>query len=349
MADRVGLAKKQAEVEFFGSGSTLLDLALGGGWALGRIFNIVGDKSTGKTLNAIEALANFKIAFPKGRMRYAEAEAAFDESFAQQLGFPEEVERPDEMLETVEDFRDDFNKFIQKGGPGVYILDSLDALSDIAEMNKYEEDTKAAEKAAAVGKDFQAKGTFGASKAKQMSQFFRLLTKGAMVNNCSLGIISQVRDNIGVMFGEKETRSGGRALNFYCSQVIWLSDHGKLTRTVKGEARPVGVEISAKVTKNKVGFPFREVDYNIIFGYGIDNQQSMLNWLKFLKVMTPESVKDIEKNLSKAREKKDFSTLKEITENLIADTKRVWKEIEDELAPPLRKYGADAIISNSKN
>jgi recombination protein RecA len=299
----------------------------------------VGDSSTGKTLNAIEALANFKIAFPKGRMRYAEAEAAFDESFAEQLGFPPEVERPDELLSTVEEFRDDFNKFIEKGGPGLYILDSLDALSDSAELDKYESDMKEAAKAEAAGRVFEAKGSYGATKAKQMAQFFRMLTRDAKKNNCTLGIISQVRDNIGVMFGEKETRSGGRALQFYCSQVIWLSDHGKQTREVMGEKRPIGVEISAKVTKNKVGYPFRVVDYNITFGYGIDNEQSMLDWLLHLKAMTAESAKELKKQLTKAREKQDYKTIHEIADSLIADSKRTWKKIEDELAPKIRKYG----------
>src|SRR4051812_10773815 len=127
-------------LQSFSTGSTLLDLALGGGWPVGRIFNIVGDKSVGKTLLAVEAFANFSIKYKGSLMRYAEAEAAFDESFAELLGFPKSVSRPKELLNTVEDFRDDLSKFLkdleEEDSAGLYILDSLDALSDESEVKR---------------------------------------------------------------------------------------------------------------------------------------------------------------------------------------------------------------------
>jgi recombination protein RecA len=319
--------------EFFSSGCTLLDLVLGGGWALQHIFNIVGDKSTGKTLLAIEGMANFKRKFPKGRMRYGESEASFDPEFARTLGFPDDVELPEDPLNTVEDFEADFRQFIKKEeGPSLYILDSLDALSDEAEMERWEENIKAR----AAGKE--EKGTYGATKPKKMSEFFRKLVRETRDNNACLGIISQIRDNIGVTFGETKTRSGGKALDFYASQVLWLADLGKNTRTSKGETRPVGVNIRARCKKLKVGMPFRECDFPIIFGYGIDDEAAMLQWLTHLKQYEKETVKEIEKKLDKARTTKDYATIDEVKAILQTDTIRVWNEIERNLAPTITKY-----------
>lgn len=328
-------------VRFFSSGSTLLDLALGAGWALPRIFNIVGDKSTGKTLLAIEAFANFNLTFPKGRMRYAEAEAAFDDVFAETLGFPPTVERPDRLLQTVEEFRDDLCKFARAGGePGLYILDSLDALTDDAELKKFEKDMKAKDKAASSDDedDPKIKGSYGTAKAKKMSELFRLLVREMNENNCTLGVISQIRDKINVMFGEKYTRSGGHALDFYCAQVLWLAETGKKTKTSLGHTRAVGVDIHGKVKKNKVALPFREADFGITFGYGIDDESSMLEWLRE-SGMTKETHKEITQKLIVAREKHQFDVIKSLRDSLRADCQRIWKQIEDNLAPPIRKYG----------
>ncbi len=252
---RIEKAKQEPIHRFISSGSTLLDLALGGGWVIGRIFNIVGDKSTGKTLLAIEAFANFKRQYPDGRMCYAEAESAFDTAFAAQLGFPPEVTNPEDLLITVEQFKDDVYKFAKKDDkPCIYILDSLDALSDDAEQEKW--------KAHIAGT--KEKGSMGAQKAKEMSEMFRTINKD--LNNCAVGIVSQIRDNIGVTWGDGKTRSGGRALDFYATHVVYLNELGKTTRTVKGELRPTGLNVGSKVKKNKIGFPFREAEYTILFG-----------------------------------------------------------------------------------
>jgi recombination protein RecA len=327
---------KSKEVQFFSSGSTLLDLALGGGWALSRVFNIVGDRSTGKTLLAIEAFANFKQSFPKGRMRYAEAEAAFDDVFAEQLGFPQEVTRPEELLHTVEEFRDDLYKFTKDGGPSLYILDSLDSLTDEAEIKKWEKSMKKKEDPEDETKET---GSYGVGKPKQMSQMFRLLTRDMNKLDCSLGIISQIRDNIGVKFGEHHTRSGGKALDFYASQVLWLAQTQKLERTSKGQARAVGISVLGNVKKCKVGYPFRKVDFDIIFGYGVDDEMSMIDWLLEIKALEKEAAKDVRNRLEKAREKQDYPMLKEIRSQLKQDTTSIWNEIEKSLAPPIRKYG----------
>jgi len=223
---RMPQAPEQPEVEkplfFINSGSTLLDLVLGGGWAGGRIFNIVGDKASSKTLCAIESYANCKKQYPGSLMRYAEAEGAFDTAYAQQLGFPPEVQRPPELINTVEDFYNDLETFAEEGIksklPSLYILDSLDALSDAAEIER----------------KFDNPSTYGTQKAKKMSELFRKLIKPLYESKCTLGIISQVRDNIGVSFGNDETRSGGRALDFYASQIVWTTNIGQIKKTIAG-------------------------------------------------------------------------------------------------------------------
>lgn len=329
---------REKPVQFFSSGSTLLDLALGGGWALGRIFNIVGDKSTGKTLLAIEAFANFIRKFPNGKMRYAEAEAAFDEAFAATLGFPSTVERPDDMIDTVEDFRDDLKKFSDKykAFPTLYILDSLDALTDDAELKKYEKGLQP-KKTNAEGEEEKVAGSFGVAKPKELSKMFRIMTRDLEDRNHTLGIISQIRDNIGVTFGETKTRSGGHALDFYAAQVLWLAQTGQQTKTIRGEERSTGVNIQGKVKKNKVGMPFRKADFGIIFGYGVDDESSMLKWLTKQK-MEEEVVKETKKRLEAARDKADYATIDVIRQPLIADTTRIWNELEKDFAPTIQKY-----------
>lgn len=329
--DRVSLAKEEKTVKFFSSGSTLLDLALGGGWAVGRIFNIVGDKSVGKTGNAIEAFANFARKFPKGRMRYAEAEAAFDNSFAGQLGFPDEVEKPKENISTVEGFTDDLYEFAEKGGPSLYILDSLDALSDDFEVQRFKDRRE--------GKT--EKGSMGAQKAKEMSELFRLLARDIGKWDCTLGIVSQIRDNIGVTFGDHHTRSGGHALDFYSTHCLWLHNRGNIEKTIRGQKVAVGTSIFAKVKKNKVGWPFKTADYDYMFGFGIDDEMAMLDWLKEYKEYVEEHYKDVKKKLDHAREVKEWDTLDEIKEQLKQDTIRVWSEVQKKAEFPIQKYSRE--------
>lgn len=326
-------SSRDLRVEFVRSGSTILDLALGGGWALRRINNIVGDKSTGKTLLEIEALANFKRQYPTGDGRYAEAESAFDEQFAATLGFPDSTTRPDEPLETTEEFEKDLYKFVQRDTPGFYVLDSLDALTDDAEVKKFE---KVMEKSADSTE--KETGSYGAAKAKEMSKLFRMLTRKIENSNCALSIVSQIRDNIGVMFGETKTRSGGRALDFYASQIVWLAELQKLTREVKGQKMIYGVSIEANVKKCKVGLPFRRAQFDIIFGYGVDDEMSMLTYLTKLKEHTPDQAKELKATLSVLRQRQDRVGIKQLADELKIKTVKVWNELESAIQPPMRKY-----------
>ena len=252
--------------QFIPSGSTLLDCVLGGGYLLGRITNIVGDKSTGKTLLAMEAFANFHLLFPKGGMYYVEAEAAFDKRYARSCGIPIDKVTIYDEIQTVEKLFDQLTEVLslheKNKQPALFILDSLDALSDDAELEREID-----------------KGSFGAEKAKRMSQLFRRTAQMIEKSKMCFIVISQVRDNIGVSFGKKVTRSGGRALDFYTSQVIYLAHIKRLTRMIKAVKRTTGVVVKASCEKNKVGLPFRSCEFPILFNYGIDDAVSCINWL----------------------------------------------------------------------
>jgi recombination protein RecA len=296
-------ASQPKGVEFFSSGCTVLDLALGGGWAEGRYANIVGDKSSGKTLLCIEACANFAIKHPKGKIYYRESEAAFDNQYAEALGMPiDRVEFSEEPLDTVEDLFEDLSAILKGAGknPILYICDSLDALSDRAEMER------------AIDK-----GSYGGSKPKKIGELFRRLVRLAKTKNLTLIIVSQVRDKIGVMFGDKQTRTGGRALDFYASQILWLSQLKKLVKTKGKVKRTTGVLVKGQLKKNKVSLPFREAEFPIKFGYGIDDQAAMTDWLESI------GAKDTSNNLQELR----------------ALVIQKWYQIEDGFLPKNKKYG----------
>jgi recombination protein RecA len=314
-------------VRFTTSGSALLNLVLGGGWAQRRVVNIVGDKSSGKTLLAVEACANFALLFGVDSIRYVEAEAAFDEGYAATIGMPKGI-KLESSIRTVEEWENDLVAWLDarpdNGKPCLYVLDSLDALSDSAEMARDND-----------------KGSYGAAKAKQISEMFRKRIALIEKKNCTLFIISQIRDKIGVVFGETKQRSGGRALDFYASQVIWLAEVGKLKRTVLKAERVIGMKVLARTKKNKVAIPFREAELTIFFNYGIDDEISMLNWLTKhdaagLLALKPDELK---KALASCRQAQERDALEDIHTDLRLACAQHWNRIEALLAPPMRKYG----------
>jgi recombination protein RecA len=324
-------APPERSVKFVSSGSTLLDLVLGGGWAQGRVCNIVGDKSAGKTLLAIEAMINFALLLKAmnvslDHIHYEEAESAFDEDYATLLGMPHGISRGSDVR-TVEDFERELVKFLGRlsgRAPSLYILDSLDALSDEAEM----------------GRDI-GDASYGGAKAKKLSELFRKRVSELQAKNCTLMVISQIRDNIGVTFGETKKRSGGKALDFYASQVMWLAEVGKLKRTVSGVERVTGVKVQARTKKMKVGPPFREAEVSILFNYGVDDEESMINWLAKYKALAGESTdKEIRASIAKARKERDRPELTAISDMLREMTRDKWQAVEAALMPPMSKYGS---------
>jgi protein RecA len=326
------IGKDNSTIDFIASGCSLLDEVLGGGWALGRVSNVVGDKSAGKTLLAIEATANFALMYPKGLMRYAESEAAFDPPYAAALGMP--VDRvmfnPDgQPMATVEEWYADLEAFVLKcekaRQPGIYVLDSLDALSDADELES----------------DFN-KDSFGGKKPKAIGQLFRRLVSRIESAPVHLMIVSQIRDKLNVTFGEKHTRSGGKALDFYASQVIWLAEIGKIRKTIAKVERPVGVNVKVRCKKNKVGLPFRECEYPIYFGYGIDDMTAGAEWL--IDVCREDELATL--GLTKERYKQRIEALRttgeqecrELRTKMAATVHRVWMSIETSFLPKSSKY-----------
>lgn len=316
-------------LSFVSSGCTLLDCALsglGGGWALGRIVNIVGDRSTAKTALATEALINFTIKYPNGTAAYCESESAFDKEYARAMGLPiDKIDfRADRTeITTVEAFINDFEDFLddrtKDSEPGIYVLDSLDALSDEAEMDRK------------VGE-----ASYGTAKAKLLSEFFRKTAHRIERTKVLLMIVSQVRDNIGAMMGEKHKRSGGRSLDFYASQVVWLARIKTLKRTIKKVERPYGVTIKAQVKKNKVSLPFREVEFDFIFGYGVEDLSASVAWLTEIGRLDQTGLgKDYAKGIGKLSDAEYQTDLREITQTV----RKFWVEVETDFLPKRTKYG----------
>lgn len=317
------------DLTFVRSGCTLLDLVLGGGWPLGRIANIVGDKSTGKTLLAIEAFANFDRQYPGERMWYREAESAFDKSYAQAIGMPVDKIKfwnKDKGFDTVEQFYEDLYKqanwAVQKNARGLYVLDSLDALSDRKEMER----------------EFDA-NTFGGDKARQMSTLFRKLVR--IVEEAKLGVIivSQIRANL-ARFGRNYRRTGGKAMDFYCSQVLYLINTGVIRQTKKKQKRAVGVDIQARCEKNKIALPFRECSFPIRFAYGIEDLQACVEYLKSTRNLgmadiTPKLAKVILKSPDRFSDEDYYDLLKDARRAV----KRSWLETEKSFLPRRTKYG----------
>lgn len=354
--------KVKSTLELATTGSVMLNLAISnkvnGGYPIGRIINIVGDKSSGKTLLAIEALASAIHKLSKDKIvvaRYVEVESAFDKPYAERLGLPvDDVEFPNDpdgpdgtTIETVEDWyedmeaqtkRDDFDEMI-------YIVDSMDALSSRSEL--------------ATDID---KGTYGGAKPKKINELFRRLVRKIEKSNITLIMISQQKDKIGVTFGDRKTRSGGKALDYFSSVIVWLAELGKIKKGSKKKERIVGLRIKAKIKKNKVWIPFREADYNILFNYGIDDIGSMIDFLKEQKAETEwytssnRFINVLETPVKKKKGKKgkakkvktytrdafidEIESNKKLVKALKKEVKRIWNLIEEEAEVKRKpKYG----------
>lgn len=282
------------------------------------------------SLLAIEACANFRQKYPKGKIIYLEAEAAFDEDYAEALGMPvSSIEfagdkLPDFTVESwFEHLQTTLETMVKTQDPCLYIVDSLDALSDRAEKDREID-----------------KGTFGANKPKIIGQLFRRCIKDMERSRIHLMIISQIRDNLGVSFGETKSRTGGRAMDFYASQILWLAQLKRLDRTIRKQKRVYGIQVKAQCKKNKIGLPFREAEFPILFGYGMDEAEALLTWLESIDfdISIWNEYKDGKSTLAQSIKMLELDARKKVMQQIREVVAKNWEEIETRFLPTVRKY-----------
>lgn len=334
--------RKKERVEFLDTGAVPLNLALSskarGGIARGRVINIVGDGSSGKTLLALEfafnCLKNVKKIkskiFPKVkkvRIVYDNGEGVMD--FPVEDMYGEKFERAVKWKRSssVEAWGRSVGRELDRWEPGVftlYIIDSLDSLPPEKSKERFK-------KAALEDKPEESKAY--AEKASYLSQnFWGNLCSDVMGKDFTLIIISQVREKIGVIFGEKYYRAGGKGMDFYTHQVFWLAVLKRLTSkiSVKGVQRvyQYGVNIKARQKRSKVSKPYSEGEFIILYDHGVDRIGSLVNFL-----YSGKKIKHKRKEYTKEKFIQYLEDHPEEYELLVDKAQEIWDEAEEKIKP----------------